>query len=388
MAFETPKRTLSAVFTAAALALCIAAALLSSGCSAPAEPVASPAEDAPVVPAKPADQEPLRVAVQYNALSIPTVFAYENGYFSEAGLDVELSTFANGAEENKAIEAGKADLASDGLASVYLLASGNFSWIGESDSGSATVAIYIREGAAPTQVSGQLPDNPEVLGSADTLRGLTVIGQAGTMEEWVAVSYFSQFGLSAGTDFEFVEADRESAVKSVVNGEADIFVASDADYARVMEDNGFVALATGAEATGIPFNNGYLVSNKVLQSRRDDLVVFLQAVYRAAETLNGNPELWNQFAYEFYRENGKPSIFEDVQQESQLRPLLVPADFTAPDYYLGAGVLDVGQFHADIGALDESQVGVIESSIDTSILEEAFGITVKKASYDDGRPLR
>ena len=327
---------------------------------------------------------PLRVGVQYNVLSIPTVFADDQGYFSEAGLNVELYTFANGAEENKIIEAGGVDIASDGLASVYMLATGLFSWIGESDNGSATVAVYVREGSAPTQVSGAVPANPGVKGSADTLRGLTVVGPAGTMEEWVAVSFFSQFGLSAGTDFDFIEMDRSQAAESVIEGESDIFVATDADYCRMMEENGMVALATGAAATWVPFNNGYLVNNTVLEERYDDVVAFLKAVYRAAETLNSNPDLRNDFAYEYYRANGKPTTRVDVQRETEMRPFLVPSDFTAPDYRLGSGILDIGWFNASIGALKDNQEIAIENSIDPKVLNDAFGIDVKAGMLGDG----
>lgn len=359
--------------------LLLAMGALSVGC-ADAKQGSAGQQSASVSSGKQGYTGPLRVAVQYNALSLPTVYADANDLFSEAGIDVELYTFVNGAEENKAIEKGEVDIASDGLASVYMLASGGFRWIGESDTGSATVGIYIREGSAPALVSGQLESNPDVLGSADTLRGLTVVGPAGTMEEWAAVSYFSQFGLEAGKDYEFIEMDRSEAVDSVISGTADIFVATDVDYCRIMDEAGFVPLATGSEATGVPFNNGYLVSNDVAESRYDELVSFLQAVYKAAETLNGNPELSNTFAYEYYKANGKPTTMEDVQRESQVRAFLVPADFTAPGYQLGSGVLDIGAFNEDIGALDAEQVANIQRSIDPSILEDAFGITVQPAT--------
>lgn len=348
------------------------------GCSAPRQ--SSSVQSAASLSSMQASASKLRVAVQYNALSLPTVYADENGLFQDEGLDVELFTFVNGAEENKAIEKGEIDIASDGLASVYLLASGNYAWIGESDTGSATVAIYAREDSAAASVSGQVPGHPDVRGSEDTLRGLSVVGPAGTMEEWATVSYFSQFGLEEGVDYQFIEMDRTQAADSVMDGAADVFVATDVDYCRLMDEAGFVPLASGVEATGVPFNNGYLASNDFLETRRDDAVAFLRAVYRAAEILNGDEELACSFALDYYKMNGKPATLEDVQRETQVRKFLVPSDFTAPGYKLGSGVLDVGEFNVDLGALSDAQIAAIQSSIDPHLLDAAFGITVDAAT--------
>lgn len=360
------------------MALLAGFAVVASGCSSSQQ--SSTAQSAASLSSAQSSSSTLRVAVQYNALSLPTIYAEDAGLFQDEGLDVELFTFVNGAEENKAIEKGEVDLASNGLASVYLLASGDYSWIGESDTGSATVAVYAREDSAPAAVSGQLADHPDVRGSADTLRGLSVLGPAGTMEEWATVSYFSQFGLEEGVDYQFIEMDRIQAANSVIDGTADVFVATDVDYCRLMEEAGFVPLASGIEATGVPFNNGYLVSNGFMETRRDDAVAFLRAVYRAAEILNGDEELACSFALDYYKMNGKPATLEDVQRETQVRKFLVPSDFTASGYKLGSGVLDVGEFNVDLGALSDAQIAAIQSSIDPQLLDAAFGITVEAAT--------
>lgn len=328
------------------------------------------------------ETDSLKVAVQYNALSIPTVYADEKGYFDEEGLNIDLFTYVNGAEENKAMESGEVEIASDGLASVYMLATGDFNWIGESDPGSATVVVYIKKGSPASKITGQVEDNPNVKGSADTLRGLTVAGPAGTMEEWVATSYFSQFGLAPGVDYEFIEMERPTAVDKALKGETDIFVATDVDYSRLMEKNGFIALAKGSEATKVHFNNGYLVSNNTVENRYDDLVAFIKAVYKAAEYLDNNPKDLEEFAYEYYASNGKPATMEDVREEIKVRKYLVPSDFTNPDYRLGSGVLDVGEFNSEIGALDAEQVGAIQKSLNPKVLEDAFDITVQTATLD------
>ena len=375
-------KTLGMLLAFGLAAVLVGVLAVTTGCSSPQQ--SSTEQSSSQASARRNAASPLKVGVQYNALSLPTVFAEEYGYFSEAGLDAELYTYANGADENKALEDGEIDIASDSLASAYMLATGLFSWIGESDDSAPTVAIYVREDSPAAQVSGEVPNNPNAKGSADTLRGLTVLGPAGTMEEWVTVSYFSQFGLTVGEDYDFIEMERAEAADSVVDGLADAFVATDADYCRIMEENGFVALASGTEATMMPLNNGYLVNNKVLHDRYDDIVVFLRAVYRAAEVLNNDPALRSDFSFEYYRANGKPTMRADVTKEAEVRPFFVPDGFTSPDYRLGSSVLDAGAFNASFGALEDRQVLTIENSINTQVLKDAFGIDVQRAMLGDG----
>ena len=63
-----------------------------------------------------ASGETLNVGVQSNIISIPTVYAYEHGYYEELGLDVNLIMFPNGSPENEGLAAEQLDLASNGLA--------------------------------------------------------------------------------------------------------------------------------------------------------------------------------------------------------------------------------------------------------------------------------
>ena len=218
-------------------------------------------------------------------------------------------------------------------------------------------------------------------GSAESLKGLRVLGPTSTMEQWGAASYFSQFGLEAGADYEYLNMDRAAAAQAVLSGEGDVFVATDVDYANMMEEAGFVMVADCADATGTEFNNGFLVRKEILEERYDDVVLFLQAMYRAAEDLQ-DVELRNEFAYKFYSENGKPATPEDVALETELRPFLTPEKLAADDIYLGSGALQVGAFFASIGTIEEDQVPIIEEAINPQPMIDAFGLDIKGATLD------
>lgn len=365
----------------AVLMLLTLAACGGSGKSSTSEKTEAPAESSEPSGERTftASGETLNVGVQSNIISIPTVYAYEHGYYEELGLDVNLIMFPNGSPENEGLAAEQLDLASNGLASVYSMASGLCDWIGESDSGSSTLAIYMRPDCDALNYKGEIEGKPDMYGSAESLKGLRVLGPTSTMEQWAAASYFSQFGLEAGADYEYLNMDRAAAAQAVLTGEGDVFVATDVDYANMMEQAGFVKVADCMDATGTNFNNGFLVRKDILEERYDDVVLFLRAMYKAAEELQ-DPELRNEFAYKYYSDNGKPATPEDVAYETEIRPFLTAEDLAADDFYLGSGTLQVGEFFASIGTIEEDQVAIIEEAINPAPMRDAFGYDVKGAT--------
>lgn len=329
-----------------------------------------------------ASGETLNVGVQSSIISIPTVYAEEQGYFDELGLDVNLIVFPTGAPENEGLAAEQLDVASNGLASVYSMASGLCDWIAESDCGSITAKIYVRPDSPVLDHKGEIDGKPDMYGSVDSLTGLTVLGPTSTLEQWVAASYFAQFGLTAGVEYEYLNMDKAAAAQAMLTGEGDVFVASDVDYCNMMEEGGMVAIANSMEATDTEFNNGFLARKDILEERYDDVVLFLRGVYKAAEELQADPNLRNEFAIKFYSENGKPADEEDVAYETEIRPFFVASDMTEDSYYLGAGMLQVGNFFASIGTIEEDQVQFIEEAINVQPLQDALGITVKAATLE------
>ena len=100
--------------------------------------------------------ETLRVGTMPVTLGVPVQYAYDQGYFEDAGLDVEIVLFATGAPVNEAMAAGEIDVAVSGMASVYALATGMYTYIGD---GSITLdgeAIYARPDSDIAKAEGVL----------------------------------------------------------------------------------------------------------------------------------------------------------------------------------------------------------------------------------------
>lgn len=327
-----------------------------------------------------ASGETLNVGVQSSVISVPVVYAEEQGYYDELGLDVNIIVFPNGSPENEGLAAEQLDIASNGLASVYSLASGLCEWIGESDTGSTTVKIYAREGSEIFQNQGEIPGKENMYGSAEILKGKKVLGPTSTLEQWATVAYFSQFGLENGVDYEYTNMDKSAAAQAVIAGEGDLFVASDINYCTMMEDAGFKEVANCQDATNTVFNNGYLARTDIVNSRYDDAVLFLKATYRAAEELQNDPDKRADFTLNFYNENGKEATVEDVEQEIELRPYILAEDMQAGSYYSGEAMIQVAEFFGSIGVIDADQIENVSMAINVNPLQDALDITVQSAA--------
>ena len=324
--------------------------------------------------------ETLNVGVQSSVISIPVVYAEEQGYYDDLGLDVNIIVFPTGAPENEGLAAEQLDIASNGLASVYSLASGLCDWIGESDTGSTTVKIYAREDSEIFDHQGEISGKPDMYGSADTLKGMKILGPTSTLEQWAAVAYFSQFGLENGVDYEYTNMDKSAAAQAVIAGEGDLFVASDVNYCTMMENAGFKEVADCLDATDTVFNNGYLARKDIVNSRYDDVVLFLQATYKAAEELQNNPDKRAEFTLNFYNDNGKEATEEDVKEEIELRPYILAEDMQADEYYAGDAMIQVAEFFGSIEVIDEDQIENVPVAINVNPLQDALGITIQSAA--------
>ena len=69
-----------------------------------------------------------------------------------------------------------------------------------------------------------------------------------------------------------------------------------------------------------------------------------------------------------------------MKTETEIRPFIVPSDYESTEYALGSGLLQVGNFFASIGTIEEDQVANIESAINVNPLQDALGIKVKAAT--------
>ena len=318
--------------------------------------------------------EPLRVGTMASTLGVPIQYALDKGFFEEEGLEVEIVVFSSGAPINEAIAAGELDVAVSGMASIFSLATGNVTLVSEVSS-TGGIGLYARPDS--DIVSQQtLPDLPNVLGSADTVKGKTFLGPLSTSSQHNAVKYAELFGLSS-SDITMIHMDFGPALQAFLTGEGDV-LATCPPYSYQAVSEGLVEIATFEDSTGSSLNDLVFVRNQVMEERRDDIVSFVKCMMEASEELQADREMRGEYSRAWYEENGKTTSQEDMDQEMDERYYLTRETLSSDDYVFAQAQIPLGEFFVDDGKITEANFPNIEKSFDTSVIKDALGIEVKE----------
>ncbi len=216
----------------------------------------------------------LRVGTLPFTGSVPVAYAMEKGYFEEAGLKIEQYEFATGAPMNEAFAAGQLDIAVIGLAGVISMSTGNAVCIYETNTASGGNGIYVRPDSPLAAVQGEVAEYPALYGSAELLKGITVIGQLATASQLNTIMYLSRFGLTQD-DINFVNMDTGSDYQAFKAGEGDA-VALMTPYTYEAADDGYVCIASFEDAADFVIPDTMLATKDAMASNRETVKKFLE----------------------------------------------------------------------------------------------------------------
>jgi ABC-type nitrate/sulfonate/bicarbonate transport system substrate-binding protein len=308
----------------------------------------------------------LRVGTMPKAQGLPVRYAQEKGFFKEEGVEIEeLVLFATGAPINEAMAAGKLDIAVSGTANVYALATGNYTYVGDTASSFEGQAIYVRPDSPIAKVNGVIPGTK---GSAATVKGISILGPLATSAHYNAILYMESFGLTSD-DFKMVSMEFAQAYQAFIAGQGDA-ISTTPPYSFQLEDAGYVKVAELATTSGAPLTDGIYVQKNIAATRRAEILGFVKAYYRAAELLMNDPQLRSQVAIAWYAEEGIKYSKADMDAEIKAQSYTTIPVMKAPGYLFGATMINVGAFFTDQGMIEERNLPNIRTSMDTSLVEQ------------------
>lgn len=333
----------------------------------------------PVACAEPSGEK-IRVGTMCNAIGLPVYYAIEKGFFEEAGLNVELFLFATGAPINEALAADELDIANSGMASVYSLSTGMTYWLGDIISSSNGLGVYVREGS-PLLTAGHAEGNENVLGSVDTVKGITILGTAGTSDQFNADKYVGQFGLEA-YEYNFLNMERGPAVQAYITGEGDAIVCGDTIYKSQLEDAGCIQVGSMFDCAGIGIYDGIIATKSFVDSRPEDAKAYVECIYKAIEELKADEQARFDVGMKFYEENAKGYTADDMNAEIAAKRYLGGEEFNAPDYTFGSTMVGMGEFYVSTGKIEEDLQANISDGLYTGFVSEIYGIDVVPCELD------
>lgn len=321
----------------------------------------------------------LKVGIMPSTVGVPVQYAYDNGYFEEAGLDVELTIFQTGAPINEAIAAEQIDLAASGAASIFSLASGTSTLLAEIDTAGG-MGIYVRPDSDILNEQGEIEDLPDMYGSAESLSGKTFLGQLGTSTQLNVMRYAEQFGLNSD-DYTMVHMDAGPAYQAFVAGEGDALAAYP-PYSFYALADGMVEAASFEDSTGFEMYDAIFGRTEIIEANTEAVQKFMDCVMRASEELQDD-QLRKEYSMEFFAANGREYTEQDMEDEMKVRRYMGKDEYSASDYVFGKSFADQCDFYIENGQITEDQIPNLYASFNLEYLNQALDLNLEPAVKEE-----
>lgn len=306
--------------------------------------------------------KPLIIGTMPNHVGIPVHQADVAGYFKDAGLDVMIEIFATGAPINEAMAAGSLDVAVSGMASVYNLATGMYTYVGDGTITNGGDGIYARPDS-PIALAER--NEKGVLKDKELLRGVQILGPLATVGHYQATKYMEAVGLTSN-DYNMVAMDFAQAYQAFIAGEGDL-IAVTVPYSTQLEAAGYVKVCDMTTISDSPIIDTVYVQNKVAEERQDDLELFLECYYKACEDLMKDKDMRRQLSLDWYTSEGINTTDADMDRELQVKEYY-SIDTIDPDK-IGQFMVELGKFYSTQDMVAKEDVPKIEASVNNTFLK-------------------
>lgn len=313
--------------------------------------------------------EVLNVGTMALTCGVPVLYAEEQGYFEDAGLNVNIEIFATGAPINEAIAAEEIDVAVSGFASVYSLANANCTWLADVNT-TGGMALYAR----PDSEIAQCTEEDGIIGSAEALKGLQILEPLGTAVQYMTESYAEKFGLTPN-DINQVNMEYAPAYQAFTTGEGDL-IASNPPYSYTLETEGYTKLCTFENATGVNMCDGCFARTPVVEERSEDIQKFVDCLVKAMDDLQDD-ELRSEYTRKVYDENAITCSDEDLAHEIEDRYYIGTEAMSDADYVLGEAWVAITDFLVNAEKITSDNAPNVAASINPEFVSTTTGTEIK-----------
>lgn len=313
--------------------------------------------------------EPIKISVGVLAAmtALPVVDIVNTGLDIENGIEIELVTFTTGSPMNEAMASNQLDAACIGSAAVFGLANFNAKMIAELCNDSVAIDLVVRGDSDIAQNVGVNPDYPEMLGSAETVKGATVLCPAGTLSQYEVSIYLDALGLSLN-DVEMVPMDYGPAYQAFLTGEGDI-LATRSPQSFTALDEGWVT-ATSLESMDSAVTAQLLVSDGAYNEKLEALAILVRLIHETNDKLNNDVDYTAALLCDWYTQCGQEIEPELAVQQMSSKPFYGVEDAQTREY--GQSFTEIlVPFMIDTDQLEADQSAVIFDNVKIEALQLA-----------------
>lgn len=280
--------------------------------------------------------------------ALPFFVATEKGWWKEAGLEPEFSTFPAGAPQVAAAQAKSWDVGGTGSVPAVL---------GAARFGLVTIGLTNDESKANAMMARA--DKLDAL-KADpkSIKGQKVLITTNSTVHYASLSCLKKWGLAA-TDVEFVNLGQAQIISAITSNNGDIAGVWAPNTYTLEEKANAKLLCSGADAGAI-VPGALVVRPDYLKENPKEVAAFLAVYLRGWSWMKANPADARQMMKKFYSAGGVEISDRAADAEFATRPVFsLDEQLKIMDRSKGASDVDtwftnIGSFMADVGTIPKA----------------------------------
>ena len=306
----------------------------------------------------------LRVAAMPTITSLPTYYAQKNGLDEKAGFKMEITMFDTGAPMNEALAADLWDVGHMGAAAVTGMANYDELIIGEVLESTDGQGVFVSPDCPVAQDKGYNPSFPTVLGSPDSVAGITILTPVGTAQHFTVLKWLEKLGMEP-TDVNIVNMDTVQAYQALQSGQGDAASLNVPTFFDA-KNNGMVQVANLADM-GTRYVDMIVGNRKSLDGKSDLIQKYVDCMLEACETLQKDPDMAADLLVEFLQDSGMETSRENCMADLDRVKWLSKEDWKGRE--LGVFAKELGEFYVDQGQLEASATEKFNTNVVTTFVQ-------------------
>ena len=183
--------------------------------------------------------------------------------------------FDTGAPMNEALAADLWDMGAMGAAAVTGMANYDEMVIGEVLESTDGQGVFVKPDSPIAKDTGYNPPFPTVLGSPDTVKGITILTPVGTAQHFTILKWLEKLGLEA-TDVNIVNMDTVQAYQAMQAGQCDAVSLNVPTFFDAVND-GMVQVANLADL-GTRYVDMVVANRKAVEGKADLIEKYMECL--------------------------------------------------------------------------------------------------------------